>query len=122
MSTASIIEKRCQEHWKEMGIRTKEQFQARLQAIFEQADHQSSALVRVYQLLFPDWDSIERIEGFPEVGKEMWKYICNLFIEFDRKHHPNVFHGGIWLNNGFSSNDRLDGWEISFDGVKVIYA
>tara|TARA_B100000614_G_C14545845_1_gene492055 strand:+ start:1714 stop:2082 length:369 start_codon:yes stop_codon:yes gene_type:complete len=122
MSTASIIERRCQQHWKKMGITSKEALQAQLQIIFEQTDNQSSALVRIYQLLFPDWDSIKQIEGFPEVGKEMWQYICQLFIEFDRQHHAGVLHGGIWLNNGFSSNDRLDGWEISFDSVKVIYA
>ena len=86
-------------------ITTKEELQQRLLDIFEIVDSQNSALVGVYKLVFPDWENIKQIEGFPEVGREMWKYICQLFIEFDRQHHPNVFHGGIWLNNGFSSND-----------------
>lgn len=121
-ATAKTIGNNYRKYLASQGIKTKEQFQIRLQEIFEQVDHQSSALVRIYQLLFPDWDSIKQIEGFPEVGREMWKYICQLFIDFDKKHHPNVFHGGIWLNNGFGSNERLGGWEISFDGVKVIYS
>ena len=104
------------------GITTKEDLQQRLLDIFEVVDSQNSALVGVYKLVFPDWENIKQIEGFPEVGREMWKYICQLFIAFDQEHHPNVFHGGIWLNSGFSSNDRLDGWAISFDTVKVIYA
>lgn len=121
-ATAKTIDSNCRKHLATQGIKTKEQFQIKLQEIFEQVDHQSSALIKIYQLLFPDWDRIERIEGHPEVGREMWKYICNLFIEFDRKHHPNVFHGGLWLNTGYSSSDRLGPWEISFDGCNVIYS
>jgi hypothetical protein len=101
---------------------SKQALQQRLQQIFEQADHQSSALVRIYQLIFPDWEKIDRLEGFPTVGVELWKYICQLFIDFDQKHHPKVFSGGIWLNNGFSSSDKLGPWEISLDQCRVIYS
>lgn len=106
----------------EQGITTQEELQKRLQEIFEQSDHQNSALIGVYKLVLPDWDNIKEVDGFPEVGKELWKHICNLFIDFDRQHHPNVFHGGIWLNNGFSSNDRLEPWEISLENCNLIYA
>jgi hypothetical protein len=99
----------------------KEDLQYQLQAIFEKAEHQNSALVGIYKLFIPDWEKIERLEGFPTVGQEMWKYICQLFIDFDQKHHPKVFSGGIWLNNGFSSSDKLGPWEISFDDCTVIY-
>ncbi len=121
-STARSIDCTYRKHFENQGITSKEQFQVRLQEIFEQVDHQSSALVRIYRLVFPDWDRIERIEGYPEVGREMWKYICQLFIELDRQHHPNVFLGGLWLNAGFSSSDKLDGWEISFNSCHVIYS
>lgn len=104
------------------GIRTKEDLQQRLQAIFEEVEHQDSALVRIYKMVFPDWDRIKQIEGFPVVGQAMWKYICNLFIQFDHQHHPEVFKGGLWFNNGFSSSEDLDPWEISFDKCKVIYS
>lgn len=104
------------------GITTKKELQRRLQDIFEKVEHQDSALIGIYKLVFPDWEDIKQVEGFPEIGREMWKYICNLFIEFDRQHHPKVFHGGIWLNNGFSSSDRLNGWEISLEKCKAIYA
>ncbi len=122
MTTASIIDNRCRKHLANQGITSKEELQVGLQEIFEQVDNQNSALVRIYQLLFPEWDRIKQIEGFPEVGQGLWKYICQLFIEFDRQYHPGVFHGGIWLNNGFSSNENLDGWEISFESCKVIYS
>ncbi len=99
----------------------REELQHRLQEIFEKADHQNSALAGIYKLFIPDWEEIERLEGFPTVGQEMWCYICNLFIDFDQKHHPKVFNGGIWLNNGFSSNPDLGPWEISFDQCSFIY-
>jgi hypothetical protein len=120
-TTASSIDKKCREHMAEQGISSKKKFQHRLQEIFEKADHQNSALIGIYKLIMPDWDSIERLEGFPVVGQEMWQYIANLFIDFDQHHHPQVFKGGLWLNNGFSCSDKLGPWDISLDQCRVIY-
>ncbi len=103
------------------GITSKKKFQHRLQEVFEKAEHQNSALIGIYKLIMPEWDRIERLEGFPEMGQEMWRYICNLFIDFDQRHHPEVFNGGIWVNQGFSSSDELGPWEISLDRCNVIY-
>jgi len=99
----------------------KEDLQHRLQEIFERTDHQNSALTEIYKLFIPDWEKIERLEGFPTVGQEMWCYICNLFIDLDQKHHHKVFNGGLWINSGFSSNPDLGPWEISFDHCSFIY-
>ena len=104
------------------GIRSVQDLQKHLQKIFEESDNQNSVLVRLYQLLFPDWEKIERLEGFPEVGQALWSYICNLFIEFDRQHHPGIMKGGTWINQGFSSNTDLDPWEINLQNCKVIYS
>jgi len=106
----------------DQGITTKEELKKRLVSIFEEADSQSSALIEIYRLIFPDWDDIEDLDGFPEVGQEMWKYICNLFIQFDKLKHPGVFNGGMWLNNGFSSSDRLGPWEINLKECKANYS
>ena len=103
------------------NITSIEQLQIKLQKIFEEVEHQSSALVRIYKLVFPDWDQIKQIEGHPIVGKEMWQYIANLFIEFDREHHPETINGGLWINNGFSASDKLDGWSIDLGNCTVIY-
>ncbi len=121
-STARIVDKKCRKHLASQGITNKKQLQQRLQEIFEQVDHQNSALVRIYKMFFPDWDRIKQVEGFPVIGREMWKYICNLFIEFDRQHHPDIFKGGLWFDRGFSSSDRIAPWEINFDKCKVIYS
>lgn len=106
----------------DVDIRTVRDLQIHLQKIFEEANHQTSILVKLYKLLFPDWENIQRIEGYPEVGQGLWDYICNLFIEFDRVNHPECFNGGLWLNNGFASNDRLDPWAISLENCRVVYS
>jgi hypothetical protein len=109
-------------YFDKMGIRTIRDLQQHVQRIFEESDHQESVLVNLYKMLFPDWEKIQRIEGYPEVGQGLWNYICNLFIEFDRKNHPEYFKGGLWVNNGFASNDRLAPWMISLENCRVIYA
>ncbi len=120
-TTANSLDKKCRSHMPNQKITSKMKLQHRLQEVFEKADHQNSALIGIYKLIVPDWDRIDRLEGFPEVGQDMWRYICNLFIDFDQRYHPDVFNGGIWINNGFSSSDELGPWEISLDRCNVIY-
>ena len=111
---------RCKEYWATLGIKDEETLKKHIKAIFELHEHQSDALVDIYKMVFPDWDNIEKINGFPEAGDELWKFIFKQFSEFDRKHHPKVFEGGIWFNTGFSSNGNLRPWELSFENCQVI--
>ena len=116
-----LIEKQCQKHLTNQGITSMETFQHRLQEIFEQADHQEAFLIGLYKMLFPDWDRIERLEGYPVVGRGMWQYIANLFVDFDQRRHPQLFNGGLWLNTGFSSSEDLEPWAINLSQCNVIY-
>lgn len=109
-------------HFAQLGIKTVCDLQQYLQKIFDDSDHQDSVIVKLYRMLFPDWEKIQRIEGYPVIGQALWNYICNLFIEFDRQNHPGCFKGGMWINNGFSSSDSLDPWMISLENCKVIYS
>jgi len=106
----------------QQGIKSVRDLQQHLQRIFEESDHQNSVMTKLYKRLFPDWERILRIEGYPEVGQALWGYICNLFIEFDRQHHPNCLKGGAWINQGFSSSYKLEPWEINLQDCKVIYS
>jgi len=110
----------CQDHWERFGIKDLKALKDHIKAIFARHEHQSDALIGIYKMVLPDWDRIEAIEGFPEAGNNLWTFICRQFIEFDQKYHPDVFNGGIWMNNGFSSNRHLGPWEISFENCKVI--
>ena len=92
-----------------------------IESIFKNQEHQSQAIIDIYKLMIPDWEAVKKVHGWPEVGASLWKFICEGFIKFDRKHHPDVFAGGIWLNHGFSFNSRLAPWEVSFDNCLVEY-
>jgi hypothetical protein len=58
------------------------------------------------------------VGGFPRVCKATGEYIKK-FIEFDRYHHPNVINGGLWLNNGWGTNDQLQEFEVEPAPVTV---
>ena len=116
------LKSRCRQHWRELGIRDTAALKDRIEKIFGLHEAQSAVLEDIYRLVLPDWDAIETVRGFPEAGNELWKFICRQFIDFDVKHHPDVFKGGMWMNNGFSSNDHLGPWEVSFENCEVIMA
>ncbi|MBF0231099.1 MAG: hypothetical protein HQK63_16135 [Desulfamplus sp.] len=98
------------------------ELQEKIDRIFEEATHQSECIVNIYRIVFTEWDRIDRIGGYPTVGCGMWLYICKKFIEFDKKHHPECFNSGIWINNGFSSSSKLDDWEIDMSKCDVKYS
>ncbi len=118
----NLLEK-CQEHrMTRLKIKTIKDIKELITAIFEKHQTQGEVLTDLYRtLIFPDWDRIKTVKGYPECGVEMWKYICRLFMEFDKKFHLNVMPGGLWMNTGFSSNRDLDDWEISFNNCSVEY-
>lgn len=94
-----------------------------IDAIFETHDHQSDVCEALYRQVFPDWDEIKSIDGWPGVGKEAGPYIVRKFMEFDRKRHPSALNGGLWMNKGFSTHEGADmglgPWELSTDNCKV---
>jgi len=118
----AMVKSNFQNPLTDQGIKTIRDLQVHLQTIFEESDHQDSVIVKLYKMLFPDWQKIQRIEGFPTVGKALDEYIFNLFVAFDQEHHANVFNGGAWINQGFSTNESLEPWEISLENCKVIYS
>jgi hypothetical protein len=108
-------------HWRKFGITTGKGTEVSYQIHFDKHDHQQQVLIGLYQMVFPDWDQIFKIHGYPNTGEDLWKFICRQFQEFDRTHHPNCMPGGIWMNNGFSANHVLEDWEISFENCLVEY-
>ena len=121
-NVVAMVKTNSQNHLANQGIKSIRDLQVYLQTIFEDSDHQSSVIVKLYKMLFPDWEKIQKIEGFPTIGKALDEYIFNLFVAFDQEHHPNVFNGGAWLNQGFSTDESIEPWGISIENCKVIYA
>ena len=114
------LEEKCLKHWQQMGIDSITAIKKTIETIFQKHSHQEYVLIDIYKLVFPEWDRIERIKGYPEAGNDLWNFICRLFMEFDRKHHPDCFAGGAWMNIGFSVNPALSPWDICFRRCQVV--
>jgi hypothetical protein len=97
------------------------ELQAHIKKIFLQHNHQDNVIIDLYKMILPEWDDIEKLNGHPVCGKELWLYICELFINFDKVHHPKCLAGGAWINFGFSSDSKLDPWEINLSDCSITY-
>ena len=117
----SYLEKRCQEKFYQLNLNTVEDMKEFIKGLFEQHDNQGDVLIDLYKLALPDWDRIEKVTYSPKISKRFWRWICQLFIDFDNEHHPDIFKGGIWFNQGFSSDGKLSDWEISFNECNVTF-
>jgi len=101
---------------------SKNQLKQRLEAIFDNSTSNKEALIAIYRLVFPDMDNIKKIEGHPVADQNLWTYIWRMFIQLDRKCHPQEFAGSIWINKGFGMNSGLASWSIDLSKCKVIYS
>jgi hypothetical protein len=108
------LEERCVENWEAQGFDDSEKLKATITEVFQKHAHQRDVIVALYQLVIPNWHRIDRLSGHPQVGEELWLFICRLFQEFDRKHHPQCLPGGAWLNWGWAGSMELPPWGISF--------
>jgi len=100
---------------------TEETWKEKIDECFKNKTHQSDCVVAVYKMAFPNWDQITKIEGWPSVGRGISEYLFRKSMEFDRKHHPDVFAGGLWMNNGWSTEEKLGRWEIDMSTAKAKY-
>ena len=81
--------------------------------VFKKADNQQEVCIGLYKLVYPDWEKVKSINGFPKVARDIDLYIFDKFIRFDGMHHSDVMPGGLWMNRGFSIDESLD------DGVVI---
>ncbi len=85
-NTAGRFEEGCQEIISLM---------ARVRMVFENHQNQTKVINQLYRMFIPDWDQVDYLEGHPHCGEELWQFVCQLFLEFDRNHHPECQPGGI---------------------------
>jgi hypothetical protein len=91
---------------------------AEVKALFETHDHQSDVAIALYRMVYPNWDKIKSVDGYPKCSEQFNKEMFRMFRDFDRRHHPDVMASGLWMNNGFSSldsditDDKEDKWKI----------
>lgn len=87
--------------------------------IFADAEDQAEAFFGLYRLIYPNWDEIKQVIGYPKTSLELDCYIFDKFIELDREKHPGVLPGGLWMNRGFSTDDKLKGNVVIPAKVKI---
>lgn len=77
-----------------------------------EAPDQHKVWENLYRLVYPEFDRIAHINGYPAVGEKTHKYIFAKFIQFDKAHHPEVMAGGLWMNSGFGCDRSLVEWVV----------
>jgi hypothetical protein len=102
-----------------MRALTKEQ----IDESFAKAEHQSDYALALYREAVIDISNpfIEKLHGWPSVSEATSKYIFQAAIVFDKKNHPNVMSGGLWLDIGFKTNYDMPDWMVDLSSVKIIY-
>lgn len=89
--------------------------------IFETATGQQECVKELYKVAIPDWEKVEKVNGFPKVGVVTHAYLFDKAIAFDKKHHPDVMAGGAMLNWGFSVDEDIKDWKVYVGNVTLIY-
>jgi hypothetical protein len=91
-----------------------------LETIFAEAKDQADYLIAIYRLVFPQWDAIEKIHGWPSVNDKTWKAICRMAMDADPR-LCDAMPGGAWMNSGFSTSHGKDlpDWHVSMEGVRL---
>ena len=80
---------------------------------------QVNVFISLYKKAFPNLDEIKTLKNWPRVSRTTQEYLFTKFINFDKKHHPKVLNGGLWLNKGFSIKDDLQDWQIDISQVET---
>lgn len=93
-----------------------------IDAIFEAAETQADYVIGLYRLAFPRWDEIKEVSsGWPMVSNAMAEYLMAKAIAWDIEANVQAMHGGMWMNQGFSSDSNVVGWDIKTDHCEITY-
>lgn len=88
------------------------------------AEGETQAIERVFRLVYPNFDDIKSVNGYPVCNRATWLLICGFFrtltlrLNEQRGRMNQIMPGGAWLNWGFSSTDRegrtmeLADWQV----------
>lgn len=89
--------------------------------IFEKAEEQADYVINLYKIAFSEWDNIKHVDGYPIVSGTTNRYIFEKAVSFDKEKHPNLMHGGLWLNKGFGASEEVKDWEITLEDCVIEY-
>lgn len=86
------------------------------------AESETKAVELIFRMVYPQFDEIKSVDGYPKCNANTWKAICRPMQELterlnkDRRYDRQVMPGGAWLNYGFSAQQaneqQLKDWEV----------
>lgn len=94
-----------------------------VQTFVLQAETESDAVVAIFRMVYPNFDEIKSVDGYPRCNTATWKQICRWMHDLteklnrDRRYDKQVMPGGAWVNWGFSCSDTaiceaLKDWQV----------
>lgn len=106
----------------ELQKQSKPLTQEKIEELGKGVDHQVEFVLNLYRYAFGNevWDAMTELDGYPVLGDETWKAVCEVAIRIDKALHPDVMAGGLWMNKGFSCDSDLEEWTIGFARVKSV--
>ena len=85
----------------------------RIKALFDDwKEGDTHPLLSIIRMVQPNYDMVKMMHDWPKCNENTWKELCGWFIDFDKKHSPGCFAGGLWMNKGFSQSGYLDDWQF----------
>lgn len=83
----------------------------RVDEIFAAAEDQVEYIIALYKEVYPRWDDIASVDGYPHCGEDLHRCLMKQAMAFDAAHHVS-FPGGAWMNKGFARNRTLKPWQV----------
>jgi hypothetical protein len=83
-----------------------------IQDIMEPCDDPSIAIVELHKLYYPEWEYVQKLEGFHNVSRELDEFIFECFKE--QFGQQAMF---LWMNYGFGFDENLKGAEYKRAGI-----
>ena len=91
----------------------------RIKEVARKTTNPNELLVEIYGIVFPDFERIEKIEGWPSISRKCWVEICEMFIHLDRT--TSVTPAFVWMNSGFSAVESLEDTEVDLSSCTVYF-
>ncbi|MBF0227753.1 MAG: hypothetical protein HQK76_20075 [Desulfobacterales bacterium] len=85
-----------------------------IEKVFEDNKTMTDCFLKIYELVIPNWENVDKVKAYPICGKELWAFICSKLMQI------SLEGSFLWMNKGFSSDESL-GWEVVFDENCVEY-
>ena len=84
--------------------------QETIESFINDAETEVDAALALYKHVYPNWDDMQDIDGYPSVSETTGKFIMNALQEKFGKGKALL---GVWFNKGFSTlKPGVPDWQV----------